>query len=272
MRCSRTTAAAAGIALFAGAAPLAGQIDYRNLDDERPVLTEDAYPVERYAFELLAPYRLEAEADGNDVHVVAPELSYGIISNAQVGLELPLAALDSGPDTEWGLAGVTLSGLYNFNTEGPALPALSLRGELGLPVGDLAGDVARFTLAAIATRSFGRTRLHLNAARSFGSEGGLGIEAAPRWSYSVAADHVFLRSSLLLVGEVATLRRAGGTPVEVNVGAGARWQWTPTLVLDAGLARRLRAAVGPDLALTLGLSHAFALRALVPGTRAPSRR
>jgi len=35
----------------------AAQIDYRNLDDERPVAVEDAYPIERYAFELLGAYR-----------------------------------------------------------------------------------------------------------------------------------------------------------------------------------------------------------------------
>ncbi len=46
------------------AAPLHGQIDYRNLDDERPVITEDAYPIERFGFELLAPYRFEARRGG----------------------------------------------------------------------------------------------------------------------------------------------------------------------------------------------------------------
>jgi hypothetical protein len=45
-------------------APLAGQIDYRNLDDDRPLITEDAYPVERQAFEFLLPYAFLAEAGG----------------------------------------------------------------------------------------------------------------------------------------------------------------------------------------------------------------
>jgi len=35
-----------------------GQTDYYNLDTNRPVLIEDAYPTERFAFELqLAPVR-----------------------------------------------------------------------------------------------------------------------------------------------------------------------------------------------------------------------
>jgi hypothetical protein len=50
----------------------------------------------------------------------------------------------------------------------------------------------------------------------------------------------------------------------VVVGAGARWQWTPTLVLDAGVSRRLTGNAGPDLEVTAGLSHAFAVRRLLP--------
>jgi hypothetical protein len=51
------------------APPLAAQIDYRNLDDERPVATEDAYPVERHAFELLTAYRYEHERGGANLHL-----------------------------------------------------------------------------------------------------------------------------------------------------------------------------------------------------------
>ena len=60
-----TTAMAAGLSLTFLAPPVSAQIDYRNLDDDRPAVTEDAYPVERYAFELLAPYRFEADAGGS---------------------------------------------------------------------------------------------------------------------------------------------------------------------------------------------------------------
>ena len=50
----------------------------------------------------------------------------------------------------------------------------------------------------------------------------------------------------------------------MNAGAGFRWQWTPTFVLDAGVQRRLRDDIGPDIGVTIGLSHAFALRGLMP--------
>jgi hypothetical protein len=194
------------------------------------------------------------------------ELEYGVADNTQIGLAFPLGALDAaGGDTEWGLAGLGAFALYNFNTEGERLPALSLGVDVDLPVGSLAGEDTRVSLRAITTRSWGLTRVHLNAVRSFGPDDRPGIEFAPSWSYGLAVDRTLFRQSLLLVGEVLTQREMRGTPVEVNAGIGARYQLSPTLVLDLGLARRLRSRAGPDYDLTLGLSHAFGLSWLMPG-------
>lgn len=246
----------------------AAQIDYRNLDDDRPVTTEDAYPVERYAFELILPYRFEGDADGADLHVTVPELTYGLLPNTQVGLKAPIAVVTESGNAETGLAGLGLFTLYNFNTEGRRLPALSLRGDLSLPVGALGGDVARFTMKAIATRSWGATRAHVNAAWSAGGNGALAAaEPAARWSASLAVDRIFIRRSLLVIGEVAASETLRGAPTEVNAALGLRWQWSPTLVLDAGILRRLRDDVGPAIGLTVGLSHAFAVLGLMPSRR-----
>ncbi|MBA3317551.1 MAG: hypothetical protein H0T50_05605 [Gemmatimonadales bacterium] len=261
---SRGTAIVALLVLgLAGSAR--AQIDYRNLDDDRPVVTEDAYPVERHAFELLAPYRFEAEAGGGQLHTAVPEAAYGIARNTQVGLKVPFVGVDDGTSTDWGLAGLRLFGLYNFNTETRWLPALALRGDVSFPVGSLAGDGSRVALKAIATRSWGRTRVHLNVGRGFGSEDALSVaEALNRWSASLALDRTFFRSSILLIGEVAVSEAVQDAPTAVNASLGGRWQWTPTLVLDAGVTRRLRSGIGPDIALTIGLSHAFAIRGLMP--------
>lgn len=253
-------------ALLARTSPSHAQIDYRNLDHERPIATEDAYPLERYGFELLLPVRTERERDGERVHLLPLQLEHGIYDNTEVGIGLPLAGVEpSGSGTEWGLAGLELSGRYNFNSEGPSVPALAAGADLTLPVGSLAGDGPRVRLVAIATRSFGLTRMHLNAAWAFGSEERPGAIFAPRWSYGLAVDHTLFRRSVLLVAELRAQRAVRGSPVEVNAAGGARYQWTPTLVLDAGIARRLRSGAGPDYALTLGLSHAFGLGALMPG-------
>lgn len=269
----RTTAVAVGLAIAFLAGPFtssaSAQIDYRNLDDERPVSTEDAYPIERHAFELLGAYRFERERGGAQVHVFPLEVAYGILDNVQVGLKAPIAGVSAGRglDTDWGLAQLGLFALYNFNTESPALPAVALRLDAGFPVGSLAGDASRLALKAILTRSWGRSRFHVNASRSFGSDNELStIEATPRWSYSLAVDRTMFRQSILLLGEVVAARAVAGGPIAVNAAMGARYQWTPTFVLDVGVARRLRDETGPDYSLTVGLSHAFGLGWLMPSS------
>ena len=247
-----------------GLRPVAAQIDYRNLDDHRPVRTEDAYPIERYAFEFLLPYEYENGFGAEEVHVVTPEISYGLVANTQIGLKLPLAAVHVGGGTDWGFAGPRLFGLYNFNTEGRHLPALAIRADVSLPLGEFGGDDPRVTLKGIATRSWGRTRVHLNGAVTLGDPAGPAIEAEPDWALSRAGDHTFLRQSLLLVGELGLLEAAPEEPTEVAAALGARYQLTPTIVFDAGVSRRLTTEAGPDLGLTLGFSHAFAIAGLLP--------
>jgi len=252
-------AAFALAALGLAAAPLGAQIDYRNLDDDRPTRVEDAYPVERYAFELLIPYLVEREG-GVTLHASVLELEYGLLWNAQIGVKAPL--------TSSGLSGLRVFALYNFNTESLVLPALSVRTDVTFPVGSLGGSDTHVTVKGIVTRSFGRTRLHLNGAYSFGTDGTPAtVEAAERWWFGAALDRTLFRQSLLLVGEVYALRALSGSPTEVNASLGLRWQWRPTAVIDAGVARRLRQNAGPDFAITIGLSKAFAISGLLPRGR-----
>lgn len=258
-RCA-VLAALGGIPL--AVATLAAQIDYRNLDDGRPVLTEDAYPVERYALELLAPFAFATGA-GAQQYLLGLGAEYGLLANTQVGLRIPLAVDAASGRSEAGLAGLGAAALYNLNTESSSLPALSLRGDLDFPVGSLSGDDLRFSLKAIATHSWGLWRAHLNFLGSVGSDGTLGIDALPRWAGSVAVDRTLFRQSLLLVGELAAFQASSGDPTAATAALGLRWQWTPTLVFDAGVSRRLT-STGPDVAVTLGFSHVVAFSGLMP--------
>jgi hypothetical protein len=79
----------------------------------------------------------------------------------------------------------------------------------------------------------------------------------------LAGDWTLFRSSILLIAEVVTTQLIDRAPSDVTTSIGGRWQWTPTLVLDLGLTRRL-SHNGPDFALTVGVSHAFGIQALVP--------
>jgi hypothetical protein len=258
--------AAALLALNAAVAR--AQIDYRNLDDDRPVRVEDAYPVERFAFEFLAPYRLERERSGAEQHAFLPELAFGIVPNGMIGLKLPVAVEREGGTTRWGLSTVRFLALYNFNTESPWLPALSLRTDVVLPAGPLGGDETGVSLKAVATRSFGRNRLHLNGSVTLGGGGTpAALEPVGRWWYGAALDRTLFRHSTLLVAELHASRASDADPVEVNAGLGFRRQMTPVTVLDLGVSRRMRSAVGPELEVTVGLSRAMALRLLMPRGR-----
>jgi hypothetical protein len=245
----------------------AAQIDYRNLDDERPVRSEDAYPVDRYAFEVLTPFTFEASAGGRQ-YLVSPELEYGVLPNTQVGVKLPLAITDGASGSEAGIGGVLGYALYNFNTESGSLPALSLRADVGLPLGSLAGSGARATLKYLATRSWGRWRAHSNLSASAGPDTELGIEALPRWAATLAVDYTFFRESLLLIADLAALDPSRSAPTRLELGLGLRWQWRAVTVLDVGLRRRL-SETGPDILLTVGLSSSMAFAWLMPGARSP---
>ncbi len=259
------------LALVLGiSAPAAAQIDYRNLEGDRPARIEDAYPIERFAFEFLAPWRYERERNGATTHSFTPELEYGFLPNAQVGLKLPIAGVRGPADREWGIAGLKLVGLYNFNTEGRVLPALALGTDLSFPVGRFRGEGTRVTVKGLLTRSFGLSRVHVNGAYTFGSDRPLAAaEAAHRWWIGAAADRTLFRESTLLIAELYGLRSASGEPVQLNASVGLRRQLTPYLVLDLGVARRL-GSTGPDYELTMGLSRAFALAGLM-GTRRQER-
>lgn len=254
------------LALLLPAGPTVGwtQVDYRNLDDDRPTLTEDAYAIERYAFEFLAPWRYERERDGRSVHAFIPELAYGLLPNAQLGVKLPIAGARTTGSRDWGISGLRLFALYNFNTEGRLLPAVALRTDAVFPVGRLAGEDTRLTLKGIATRSWGRSRFHLNGAYTLGRDRPLAAaEAANKWWYGLAVDRTLFRQSTLLVAEVYALRSLSSEPVEVNASIGFRRQLTPYTVVDVGVARRLREESGPNLEVTIGLSRAFAVAALI---------
>lgn len=251
-----------------GVAPAAAQIDYRNLDDDRPTLTEDAYPIERYAWELMLPFHAEREADGRRDYTFLAELTHSPARNLHLGIKAPLAVVDPalGPTSSLALAGVRPYALYNFNTESRWLPALSIRTDVALPWGALGGDATRLLLKGIATKSWGLTRVHVNVSRAFFDEGQAlaAAEPASRWWVSAAVDRTLFRQSALLLAEVFARRDLADEPTEWVATVGTRYQWTPTLVFDAGVSRRL-GAEGPDIGLNVGLTYAFALRGLMPG-------
>lgn len=245
------------------AAPLAAQVDYRNLDDDRPLRVEDAYPVERYAFELIVPGFAAFERGGGHFGFV-PELSFGVLPGAAIGLKAPLAGTWGRADDEYDLAGLRGFFLANLTTETGTLPGLAVRLDATAPVGGAAGEGASASIKALATRSFGRHRAHLNAAWGFVTQDVPGqVEPTPRWWVGLAVDRTLIRASTLLLLGFNAVGPGGGADTRWEAAIGVRRQLTPTLVVDAGASGRL-AGPGENAALTLGLTHAFALAGLYP--------
>jgi hypothetical protein len=259
-------------ALLLIAAPAAAQKDYYNLDKNRPVRIEDAYATERHALEVkVAPLRLERERGGVYHWGFDPEIAYGILPRTSVEVGFPFAFVDGGEGVgrTSGLSGIEFSLFHNLNIETRTLPALGLRADVMLPVGNLAGDGVYPALTAIATRSFPWARFHANAQYTFGADPADG-DAVPhetsRWLAGLAVDRVFPLDAYLLIADVyAQQPLHADDPVEWNAGAGIRYQVNPFLAIDAGVGRRLTG--DPAWYFTFGSAYHLGFRALMPGIR-----
>ena len=81
-----------------------------------------------------------------------------------------------------------------------------------------------------------------------------------RWMLGIAGDHAFpLQSTLVSVDLFAEHFSGPYRATEWTAEGGARHQWSPRLVIDAGMSRRLTGPA-PSFSLTLGATYAFALR------------
>lgn len=238
--------------------PAAAQKDYRALDDGRPVITQDAYPVERGAFEFTLPVGF---AKGGAWSTL-PELAWGATWNAMIGVKAPVT-LRTGEGEGLELDGVGAFAMYNFNTESRTLPALALRGDLSVPAGEHGDDGVSGTVTLIATRSFGVWRTHLNLSHTLGDPvPHSAAHPVGKWQGSFAVDHSVWRKSLLLVADVVASDPGHQADIRWSSGAGLRWQWTPTWVIDLG-GRWL--SDDDAFAVAVGFSYHFGIAALMKG-------
>lgn len=268
----RKTLAFLGTTTLIAAAPAAAQTDYYNTDAGRPVVIEDAHPVERYAFEIqVAPLRMERTDEGAYHWEFEPELAYGIFraTHVEAGLHLDLTDQEEG-GRALGLGGVEIAALHNLNLETRTLPALAVAAEVLLPVGDFAPDGVYPTVKGIATRTFRWMRIHLNGSYTFGSEPD-DVRAAgelSRWMAGAALDHAMPLKGALFIADVFVEEPVlAGAEQEWTAEAGARYQLDPFVALDVGVGRRF---TGDDPAwfVTVGAARAFGIRSMI---RVPSQ-
>lgn len=154
-----------GVALFV--APAAARIDYRRLDRGRPASIEDAYPIERYAFEVAVGYRISRIGPGRAQQLFEPELSFGAGAALELGVGGPIAITERDGGRATGLAGLHLSAKANLTTEPPGLPGVGLRLDGVLPIGSEAGSGLGAFVSILATRPVWRLTIRcIGPARS----------------------------------------------------------------------------------------------------------
>lgn len=229
----------------------AAQTDYFNTDAGRPIRVEDAYAIERRAFELqVAPLRLERARGGAYRWGVEPELAIGLLPRMQVEFGFPIVHSEGGRNRSTALGGIEMSALYNLNVE-TRLPAFAIVGDVVLPVGSASPAEAIPSLKAVATKTWPLLRIHVNAQRTFADEAATSrparVGTAPahaefsQWMTGIAIDKTMPLRSMLVTGEVvisAPMER--DEPRRVDVASGLRYQLSPRVAFDAGGGYRLR--------------------------------
>lgn len=246
------------------AAPVGAQTDFYNTDRGRPLQTEDAVVIERRAFELqAAPLTFTRIARGVSQWGIAPELAWGFAPRTQLEVALPIVIFDDGTRSRafTALAGVEVELLHQLNAESRTLPALALGAGVHLPAGPLSAVRGLASLRALATRTLGWGRTHLNAQFTPGEAlalGDRGADDATRWSAGLAVDHTFPLRSLLVGAElVARTPLIADADTEWRAGVGIRQQVSPRLAMDAGINRRVSDGAA-GWAITMGAAYAFA--------------
>jgi len=254
--------------LCLAASPLRAQVEYYDLEAGRPLRAQDAYAIERYAWEAqLGPGISSSSASSS--YAIAAAISYGLLPRTQLEITLPVVSLAAaGGARSVGVAGIGLGGLYNLNAETISLPALAIAAHVTTTAGSQAPDAPLLALEGIATRSFTGMRLHLNATATIGpNDASSSALERSRWSAGAAIDHAWPIQSLLAAGELFVERPLGaGSRLAWSAGAGARWQAAPQFVLDAALSRRF-SGDQPAWMATLGVTWSFAINALMPVSR-----
>jgi hypothetical protein len=91
-------------------------------------------------------------------------VSYAAFPRTELELRAPFAYRESNAEPRGGLVGVGVGVFHNFLVETERMPALAAEGELLFSGGGSLTRGDTYTLRGIATRTFGRYRVHANAA------------------------------------------------------------------------------------------------------------
>ncbi|MEW6301021.1 MAG: hypothetical protein AB1671_25355 [Thermodesulfobacteriota bacterium] len=158
-----------GVSLFlvtCGTPGVARAVDHNNLDEGRPLRLEDAYPIAYGELAAETGARFLHNRTVADRFAFPVEFLYGAYWNLQVGLGSTPSTHPRTIDEPEKSGDLRAFALYNLNQETLALPAFAAKLSLDFPTGVDSQGVDT-ELKGIITRSFGRSRVHLNVAYEF---------------------------------------------------------------------------------------------------------
>jgi hypothetical protein len=249
------------VILLLGLPPGPGMaLDHDNLDPNRPIGMEDAYPIPKGEIGVEGGVRFNDRRQGNTRVTFQPQILYGAFYNTQIEIQSDLMTEPSQVVGANKSGDLHLAVLYNFNTETLALPALAVRVEVELPTGvNSTGVDTQFT--GILTRSFGQLRVHLNAgytvlASPQGQERSGAYRAVAAVSYPLGYPTSFRDT---LIASIYTRQSdLQGQSNNSGVEIGLRHQLTSRIVLDGGLGTEFAGPADRAALLgTVGLSVGF---------------
>lgn len=233
-----------------GASGAAAQTDHLNLEEGIPTQVEDAYPTAFRNREFqIGPRYERADGGGNRVQL-DPRIEIGPLRNTQLAITVPVLL---GSADQTGSGDIQVDALYNFNTEGLSLPALSLGAQADFPTGEgRQGVDAQFKFLATKSISNRLARLHLNVIYARAGDPSPS-ERRNRYRAILGYSGRFGPDMILVADAVREQLREEGANSNV-VELGLRRQMTPLIVLALGIG----AGIGeesPDVRITLGLQR-----------------
>ncbi len=234
-------------------------LDHDNLDKNRPLRIEDAYPLAKGELGLEGGARFLDRRQGRTRFAFQPQVLYGAFYNTQLEIGGDLVTEPTSIEGAEKSGDLRVGGLYNFNTETLNLPAMAVKLEGEFPTGVRSKGVDG-TLAGILTRTFGRWRTHLNAEYTVvgsargGERNGL-YRLVLGLSYPLGYPMRFRET---LIADVFTRQSdlsGGRNPTGIEIGL--RHQFSSRIVLDGGIGTEFagpadRSAVFGTVGLSIG--------------------
>lgn len=232
-------------------------------DAIRPFLTtETAVPIEHGKSLLLGGFKYERFASNDREYTLQGELRYGLITNLDFEVEVPLLIGDFPDGHETGLGDLRLKTKVRFLKGREANP-LSLAGMLDIKFPSASRDKGFGTgepdigLLGIASKEFFPVTVHLNLGYTLvGNPPGQDLRDELKYSLGMELETVL--SGLIVVGELSgkTSRKASVSQRRLDLLGGAVVNLAATVSFDFSLILGL-INTSPDFGFSSGLAYRF---------------